>query len=413
MDIGKINYWQHPSKTNCVFVDKRDSPLISIDIWCKAGISFEEDNKAGTAHFLEHMIFKGSNLLEPGEFDLRIESLGGLSNASTGYDDVHYYVDIPTSNLKEALHLLTNLVFLPSFERNAFDLEKEVIIEEIMQSYDQKDERIFNYFLKRVWLDNAYGKTILGEEENINKLTLIDLENFHKNYYISSKTCIAVAGKLPNNYLEIFNECNLNYIESTKVGIKENISKFKEIRVGREITYFEEIEFSRIFMAWLIPSSKEQKSILGLEILSSILSDGRNSLLNRNLKENEQLVESVYSGIYPGEYGGLFIIEASCQDNKIKKVENTINNIIDNLLGTNDFKDRLRKSIRIIKSNYIFNLETSSQLSCYLGSHLLWGRLNPHIELMKNLEYWENTNDLNKITSFLSKNKFTLIARRS
>ena len=72
MDLANVKYWEHPSKTKCVFVEENNSPLISIDFWIKAGISFEEKEKVGLAHFLEHMIFKGSKLLKPGEFDLRI-----------------------------------------------------------------------------------------------------------------------------------------------------------------------------------------------------------------------------------------------------------------------------------------------------------------------------------------------------
>ena len=132
MDLVNVKYWTHPSKTNFVFVDERDSPLISIDFWCKAGTSFEEKDRVGIAHFLEHMIFKGSKLLKPGEFDLKIETLGGFSNASTGYDDVHYYVDIPPSNLEEALSLLTNLVLFPNLNDKEFVSEKKVIIEEIL-----------------------------------------------------------------------------------------------------------------------------------------------------------------------------------------------------------------------------------------------------------------------------------------
>ncbi len=110
MDIERIKYWKHPSKTDSVFVNKKNSSLVSIDIWCKGGISFEEKDKGGTAHFLEHMIFKGCRKSLPGEFDKRIESLGGNSNASTGYDDSHYYVRTPSVNFKEYLCLLKKLV---------------------------------------------------------------------------------------------------------------------------------------------------------------------------------------------------------------------------------------------------------------------------------------------------------------
>ena len=409
MDLANVKYWKHPSKTNCVFVEESESPLISIDFWCKAGISFEEKNKVGLAHFLEHMIFKGSKLLEPGEFDLRIETLGGFSNASTGYDDVHYYVDIPPSNVEEALSLLTNLVLFPKLNEKEFNLEKKVIIEEILQSQDQKDELIFNSFLKSVWIDHPYTKSILGEEENINEIELNDLHNFHKKYYIPINSCIAIAGKLPKNYLEIFNNCELrnskNLIDSRQICLDN-----KTIRKGRKIEFFKDIEFSRIFMAWQIPSSKDQKNILGYEIISSILTDGRNSILNRSLKEDKQIVESIYSGIHSGELGSLFIIEANFKKENQKRVENSIDNLLQNLLTHSNLINKIKKAIRIVKSNYIFNLETSSQLANFYGNHLLWGRLYPQLELSKNLKYWENTENLKKLIKFLLQDKFTFIA---
>ena len=412
MDLANVKYWEHPSKTNCVFVEDSDSPLISIDFWCKAGISFEEKNKVGLAHFLEHMIFKGSKLLKPGEFDLRIEALGGFSNASTGYDDVHYYVDIPTSNLEEALSLLTNLVLFPNLKDKEFELEKRVVIEEILQSQDQKDELIFNSLLKSIWLDHPYSKSILGEEENINELKLADLKNFHNNFYVPQNSCIAVAGKLPKNYLEIFKNCKLGENRENLINSKQIFVKNKFIRKGKEVAFFKDIEFSRIFIVWQISNSKDQKNILGYEIISSILTDGRNSLLNRSLKEDKQYVESIHSGIQLGEFGSLFIIEATLKKENLKKVENMINHLLEKLLTNSDLKNRINKSIRIVKSNYFFNLETSSQLSYYYGNHLLWGRINPQIELIKNFKYWESTENLKKLMKFFLQDKFTFIAHK-
>ncbi len=409
MDLANVKYWNHPSKTKCIFVEDRISPLISIDFWCKAGISFEEKNKVGLAHFLEHMIFKGSKLLKPGEFDLRIEELGGFSNAATGYDDVHYYVDIPPNNFEEALSLLTNLVLFPKLNEKEFELERKVIIEEILQSQDQKDELIFNFFLKSVWLDHPYAKSILGKEENINKIKLIDLHNFHKKHYIPSNSCIAVAGKLPKNHLEIFRNCDLgessrNLLDSKQIFINKSIKK------GIEIAFFKDIKFSRIFMAWQIPNSNDQKNIVGFELISSILSDGRNSILKKSLKEDKQIVESIYSGIQYGEFGSLFIIEASLKRENLKKVEKIINKLLKNLITNPNLNNKIKKALIIVKSNYIFNLETSTQLSYFYGNHLLWGRLNPQIELSKNLKYWQNTKNLKKLIHFLSEDKFTFIA---
>ena len=140
MNLGEIHYYTHSSNNKCVFVDNKELPLISIDIWCKAGSSFEDVDKNGTAHFLEHMIFKGTSNIMPGEFDHKIELLGGMSNASTGYDDVHYYVLIPPSNFKESLGLLTNLVLSPKIDINEFNKERSVVIDEIKQQNDQPEE---------------------------------------------------------------------------------------------------------------------------------------------------------------------------------------------------------------------------------------------------------------------------------
>jgi len=410
MDLANVKYWEHPSKTNCVFVEENDSPLISIDFWFKAGISFEEKEKVGLAHFLEHMIFKGSKLLKSGEFDLKIEALGGFSNASTGYDDVHYYVDIPPSNLEEALYLLTNLVLFPNLNENEFEIEKKVIIEEILQSQDQKDELIFNFFLKSIWIDHPYARTILGKVENIHNIELIDLHNFHEKYYNAINSSISVAGKLPKNYLEIFRNCDLHESSKALIDSKQIAIDHKLVRKGKEIAYFEDIQFSRIFMAWQIPCTKDQKYILGYEIISSILTDGRNSILNRTLKEDKQIVESIYSGIQLGEFGSLFIIETSFKKENQKKVENMINNLLQKLLTNSNLENKIKKAIRIVKSNYIFNLETSSQLSNFYGNHLLWGRVNPQIDLINNFKYWESSENLKKLIKFLTEEKFTFVA---
>ena len=411
MDIANVKYWKHPSKTNCVFVEEIESSLVSIDFWLKAGISFEEKNKAGVAHFLEHMVFKGSKLLEPGEFDLKVETLGGICNASTGYDDVHYYLDIPPSNLEEGLSLLTNLVLFPNLDEKEFDLEKKVVIEEILESQDQKDELIFNSFLKSVWLDHPYANSILGKEENINELKLTDLKDFHNKYYIPSNSCIAFAGKLPKNHLEIFKNCELSEFTDKLIDSTQILIDNKTIRKDKEIAFFKDIEFSRIFMAWHIPSSKNQKYILGYEIISSILTNGRNSLLNKFLKEDMQIVESIYSGIQHGELGSLFIIESSLERENLKKVEEIINDLLQSLLTVSNLNQKIEKAIRIVKSNYIFNLETSSQMAYFYGNNLLWGRLNPQIELNNNFKYWENTENIKSLTKFLLEDKFTFIAQ--
>ena len=411
MNVGDVNYYTHSSKTKCVFVDNKELPLISIDIWCKAGSSFEDVDKNGTAHFLEHMIFKGSNKIMPGEFDHKIESLGGLSNASTGYDDVHYHVLVPPSNFKESLALLTNIVVAPDFNPDEFIKEKGVVIDEIKQQNDQPEERLFNYFLKRVWLSPNYANSILGTEHSIKNLEINDLVKFHSKHYTTEKICIAIAGNLSEEIYKIFEKSDLSGIKESPNLINLKNKPSLKIRNGRESVKFDNLEFSRIFMAWFIPNLNDQKNIIGLEILASILSVGRNSRLVKILKEDSNLVESVYVDVNAGELGGLFIMEASCESKDIDLVEKQINKTIDEISNCKVLAlDEIKKAINIVKSNYIFNLETSTQLSSFFGNELLWGRKSSINNLESHLKYWNDLDNFKEITEYIRGEKFTLVA---
>ena len=415
MNVGEIKYYNHSSKPKCVFVENKELPLICIDFWFKAGSAFEESNKNGTAHFLEHMIFKGNNKIMPGEFDYKIESLGGISNASTGYDDSHYYVLIPKNNFKESLALLTNIVLSPSIDNDEFQKEKRVVIDEIKQQNDQPDEKLFNYFLKRVWMENHYGKTILGTEKDVESLEIADLEKFHSKFYNRQNLCIAIAGSLSQKVFEKYYENSFSYQDQEETNQINIINKSNLIsRTGREEIDFNNIEFSRILIAWNIPGLKYQRINIGLEILASILSFGRNSRLVKVLKEDKNLVQSIYMDVNAGELGGLLIIEACCDSKNLKNVEEEINKIFKEVLSYKNLTlNELIKAINIVKSNYIFNLETSTQITSFFGNEFLWDRKNSIKDLDNHLEYWKNLENFKEIIHYLSRDKYTLIASAS
>ena len=411
MNPGEIKYWSNSSEIKFVYVDNNQLPLTCIDIWCKAGSSFEEKGKDGSAHFLEHMIFKGSKKSKPGEFDNKIESLGGSSNAATGHDDVHYYVVIPPSNFEESLYLLIDLVFNATISSKEFYKEKKVVLEEIKQQNDDPDEKLFNYFLQRIWKDNSYGKSILGNEENIRSLKTTDLNNFYENNYNSKTICIALAGDLPKNILEIIEKIRIPNINNKFIQHPKNIQSFKN-RTGREEIIQDNLQLSRIFMAWPISNFKSQRVILGFEVLASILCEGKSSRFVSVMKEERNLVESIHLDVYAGEFGGLLVIEAVCNRKNIKKVENEMNKLINNLIETKDLSEKeINKGLNIVKSNYYFNLETSSEITSFLGNQLLWGRENPLKDLSLNLNYWSKKQNFNEVINNLLIDKYTLIVK--
>ena len=132
------------------------------------------------------------------------------------------------------------------------------------------------------------------------------------------------------------------------------------------------------------------------------------------MKEDNNLVESVYVDVNAGELGGLFIIEASCENKDSNLVEKQIHKTIDEFLDCKILTlDELRKAINIVKSNYVFNLETSTQLSSFFGNELLWGRKSSINNLERHLKYWSDLDNFKEITQFIKGDKFTLIASPS
>ena len=210
---------------------------------------------------------------------------------------------------------------------------------------------------------------------------------------------------------KIFEKSDLSGINKSQNLINLKNKPSLKIRTGRESVEFDNLEFSRILMAWFIPNLDNQKNIIGLEILASILSVGRNSRLVKLLKEDKNLVESVYVDVNAGELGGLLILEASCEEKNINIVEKLINKTIKGI-SNYDFLtlDEIKKAINIVKSNYVFNLETSTQLSSFFGNELLWGRKSSITKLESNLEYWNNLDNFTEIIKYIQRDNFTLIA---
>jgi len=118
--------------------------------------------------------------------------------------------------------------------------------------------------------------------------------------------------------------------------------------------------------------------------------------------------------VNPGELGGLFILEASCENKDILFVEDKINKTIDEIAFDKILTlEEIRKAVNIVKSNYLFNLETSTQLSSFFGNELLWGRETSINKLESYLEYWNDLSNFTEITRSLRRDKFTLIAQPS
>ena len=405
----EVNYWNLPNGATCVVAEIKDSSLTCIDFWCRGGSIYEMRNEEGIAHFLEHMIFKGSKNLKEGEFDLKIESLGGSSNAATGLDDVHYYVLVPSEKTEEALKLLLELILFPAIKQDAFELEKEVVLEEIAQNIDQPDEVIYMKLLKECYSPHRYSRPILGDKKTVENITPKQMRLFHENHYLGKNCALCIAGEVPKGIDSIINNSKLNQLKK----IEEKINTNSEIAFnnGYKEEVIPRLEGGRILKAWKLPPAQDQLLILGVEIAATILGEGKNSIIVKKLREEKRIIESIEIDLQILENGGLILLDASCPLDNLKIAEAEINNILNESIQTLFTSKDLDRAKKLVKNNIYFGLELSTQIASTLGNQALWGRHPSISKIIKDMSYW-TSKSLNELILplFNPETSFTLIA---
>ena len=409
MSAMKVTHWSLPNGATCVVANMKDSTLTCIDFWCKGGSNCEQKNEEGMAHFLEHMIFKGSKNLKEGEFDLKIESLGGSSNAATGLDDVHYHVLVPSENVEEAINLLLELLLFPKIEKNAFEIEKEVVLEEIAQNIDQPDEIIYMKLLKECCSPHRYSRPILGDKKTVKNMKPKQMKRFHQNHYIGKNCTLCIAGEVPKEIYSIINNSKLNQLKiiQERINLKNTINFNK----GHKKTVIPRLEGGRILKAWKLPPAKEQLLILGSEIAANILCEGKSSVIVKRLREEKRIIESIYMDLQTLEEGGLILLDVCCSLENIKIAESEINKILKNISNNLFTNKDLERAKKLVTTNIYFGLELSTQIASSAGNQALWGRNPSLLQSIKYMSYW-TSNRLNEFIFplFSPENSFTLIA---
>ena len=361
------------------------------------------------------MVFKGSKKLKAGEFDRKIESLGGSTNAATGFDDVHFYVLVPPQEVGKALDLLMDLVLNPSIHEKHYLMEREVVLEEIAQYKDQPEEQAIQKLLENIWENHSYGRPILGFENTLAKSTPKKMKDFHKRLYNVDNFCLAIAGIIPDGIINLLENSPLSKTNNG-YSTSSRIDKVKRptFRTGRKELSFERLESARLLMAWAIGSSSDQRMVMGADIGTTILAEGRRSRLVQRLREDLKIVESIDMDITTLEQSGLIVLEVCCQEENLKEVEIQIKKELRNTLTKKITKQELNRANQLVKNSLCFSLETPSQVAYLAANNTLWGREQELLEPLKHLKYWAEERLKEEFFKLIQPEfSFTLIAKSS
>ena len=390
-----------------------DAALTCLDFWCRGGSAWEKSGEEGVAHFLEHMVFKGSRRLGPGEFDRRIEALGGSSNAATGFDDVHYHVLVPTAESNEALDLLLDLVLDPALEQDSFCMERDVVLEEIAQYRDQPDDQVLQTLLELCCAPHSYGRPILGWETSLRQMDPAGMRRYHHRRYRGANCCLSVAGSIQEDLISHALSSPLAQLglveECDPAATNRSALPFRQ---GRECRRFARLEAARLLMVWPVACADDQLAIAGADLITTILAEGRRSRLVQKLREELQIVESIDMDVTTLEQGSLVMLEACCPDDQLERVETEIQAELQRSLSAEITDEEFQRAMQLVGNGHRFSLEAPGAVAASVGSQTLWGRHRDLLAPLQDLLQWEASSLRDQVMPLLQPQRsFTLIAR--
>jgi zinc protease len=344
------------------------TPVVVADVWVRAGALVEPAEWAGMAHFLEHMIFKGTDQLPPGVFDYAIETQGGMTNAATSHDYAHFFMTIAADMLPHTLPYLADLLLHAAIPADEFVRERQVVLEEIRQAQDDPDWLGFQAMSEQVYQAHPYGRPVLGTAEILQGRSPEEMRCFHQAHYQPHNMTVVITGGLPLEPTVEMVKHSFRTFPSPPPCPAAALATLPHIQgVHREILRLPRLEQARLSMAWLGPGSDDLTAAYGLDLLSALLAQGRSSRLVRELREDRQLVQDIAASFSLQRDCSLFTIQAWLERKDVDRVEAIICDRISELAAHPIPEAELARAKRLICNDYAFSTEAPGQIAGLYG----------------------------------------------
>jgi len=344
------------------------TPVVAMDVWVKAGAIAEPEPWAGMAHFLEHMIFKGTEQVPPGHFDQVIENYGGVTNAATSHDYAHFFINTTADCVPQTLPCLAELLLNAAIPDEEFGRERDVVLEEISQAEDDPDWQGFQALTESVYQRHPYGRSVLGDGDRLMQLVPDDMRRFHRAHYQPENMTVVVVGDIEQNQiLDLVGSAFSTFAPPPEFLAVPVEPELPIVGIRRQQLHLPRLELGRLTMAWVGPGISQIRDAYGLDLLSILLAGGRSSRLVRELREERQLVQDIGSSFSLQRDSSLFTINAWLEPDYLEQVEALIGDRLSELSATLIPEAELNRNKRLLCNDYAFSTETSSQLAGLYG----------------------------------------------
>ncbi len=340
--------------------------FMSMGFWVGVGSRYETERQWGITHFIEHMLFKGTDKRTAEQISGAVDAVGGQLNAFTSKENTCYYIKTLTEDFPLAVDVLSDMFLNSRFDNEEIAKEREVIIEEIKMYEDTPDDLVHDLMSDNLWPNHPLGRSILGTEESIAAFDHDMLKSYVKQYYTGSNIVVSVVGNISHAQV-------VKAIKEVLGGIPKGAPNQYQT-AGKAQSgvncYYKEIAQSQICVA--MPGvAKEDDRLFPLSILNTYLGGGMSARLVKKIREEEGLAYSVYS--YNGSYAdtGAFVISVGTRPENCQRVIDIILEELDDVRQNGITQEELDKSFSQLKGSLFMGLETVNSRMNKLGRSML------------------------------------------
>ncbi|HEY7792001.1 MAG TPA: pitrilysin family protein [Vicinamibacterales bacterium] len=332
---------------------------VSIGVWLTRGSRHETADRGGIAHFVEHMLFKGTSSRSAEDIAQSIDSIGGQLDAFTAKEYASYYIKVLDEHLPLAVDILSDIVLHPAFNPEDLEREKKVVLEEIKMVEDTPDDLVHEMFTQSLWEGHPLGRPILGTPETVEAFTQESLRSYFSGAYTAQNFIISAAGNIDHAHVR---DLVARAFEATRRA-PVRAAEQPPVVVPQVIIRDKELEQSHLCLG-TSSYAQNHDDRYATYILNTVLGGSMSSRLFQNVREKRGLAYAVFSGLSAYRDAGSFTVYAGCAGDAAGQV---IDLVVDELRGIKDTPvgdAELRRAKDHLKGSLMLSLEnTASRMS--------------------------------------------------
>jgi predicted Zn-dependent peptidase len=365
---------------------------VSLGVWLTRGSRHEPSDHAGIAHFVEHMLFKGTATRTAEDIAQAIDSIGGHLDAFTAKEYAGYYIKVLDEHLPRAIEILSDIVLNPAFTPADVEREKKVVLEEIKMVEDTPDDLVHEIFTQSFWEGHPLGRPILGSKESVEALDAPILRNFFRQAYAADHMIVSAAGNIQHAELR-------DLVISAFGGLlpRNGAQQEEAPRVVPKVTLRnKELEQSHVCLgASSYPQNHGDR--YASYLLNTVLGGSMSSRLFQNVREKRGLAYAVFSGLSAYRDAGTLTIYAGCANDTVGELVDVVVEELRTIKHQEVPDAELRRAQDHLKGSLMLSLENTANRMTHLARQEIY--FERHFSLDETLEGIERvtSDDLQRV----------------